>query len=43
MARQLAASHPTSFLKSFDVLDTALQVAGGPPGGQSFGVLPGAP
>jgi hypothetical protein len=43
IARQLAASHPSSFLKSFDVLDSALQAAGGPPGGQSFGVLPGAP
>ena len=33
LARQLAATHPTSFLKSFDVLDGALQQAGGAPRG----------
>ncbi len=43
LAHQLAATHPTAFLKAFDVLDTAVQGAGGPPGGQSFGVQEAAP
>ena len=43
LARQLAATHPTSFLRAFDVLDAAVRGAGGPPGGQSFGVLEAAP
>jgi len=38
LARQLAATHPTAFLKEFDALDEALQAAGGPPGGQVLAV-----
>lgn len=38
LARQLAATHPTAFLKEFDALDEALQAAGGPPGGQALAV-----
>ncbi|MGO9310628.1 MAG: hypothetical protein ACLQDL_16600 [Spirochaetia bacterium] len=38
LARRLAAAHPSSFLDAFDVLDGALQSAGGPPGGQSIAV-----
>ncbi|HEY9593867.1 MAG TPA: hypothetical protein VHE79_05280, partial [Spirochaetia bacterium] len=38
LARQLAATHATSFLRSFDALDEALQSAGGPPGGQAISV-----
>ena len=38
LARQLAATHPTSFLKSFDALDEALQSAGGPPGGHAISI-----
>ena len=43
LGRQLALAHPTSFLKAFDVLDGALRAAGGPPGGQAFGVTETAP
>ena len=43
LGRQLASAHPTSFLKAFDVLDGALRAAGGPPGGQAFGVTETAP
>ena len=38
LARRVTASRPASFLKAFDVLDGALQSAGGPPGGQSLAV-----
>ena len=41
LARRLAASRPASFLDSFDALDSALQSAGGPPGGQSIAVKRG--
>src|SRR5208337_4128458 len=36
LARRVAAAHPASFLDAFDALDSALQSAGGPPGGQSI-------
>jgi hypothetical protein len=35
------AAHPDSFLRSFDVLDQALQSAGGPPGGDAITVRRG--
>jgi hypothetical protein len=38
LARQLSASRPMSFLKSFDALDEALQSAGGSPGGHAISV-----
>jgi hypothetical protein len=38
LARQLASTRPTSFLRSFDALDEALQSAGGPPGGHALSV-----
>jgi len=38
LVRQLLASHASSFLKSFDALDSALQAAGGPPGGHAIAV-----
>jgi len=38
LAARLLAEHPDSFLKSFDVLDQALQSAGGPPGGDAITV-----
>ncbi len=38
LARRLLATHATSFLDSFDVLDGALQSAGGPPGGEAISV-----
>ena len=36
LAERLLAEHPDSFLKSFDVLDQALQSEGGPPGGDAI-------
>jgi hypothetical protein len=36
LAARLLAEHPDSFLKSFDVLDQALQSQGGPPGGDAI-------
>lgn len=38
LAARLLAAHPDSFLNSFDVLDQALQSAGGPPGGDAITV-----
>jgi hypothetical protein len=38
LAKRLLAAHPDSFLRSFDVLDEALQSAGGPPGGDAASV-----
>jgi hypothetical protein len=43
LARRLKATHPVSFLTAFNALDGALQEAGGPPGGQSFGIMESAP
>jgi hypothetical protein len=39
LARRLAAEHPESFLRSFDLLDEALRAAGGPPGGVAATIL----
>jgi hypothetical protein len=36
LAVRLLAEHPDSFLRSFDVLDQALQSEGGPPGGDAI-------
>jgi hypothetical protein len=36
LAARLLAEHPDSFLRSFDVLDQALQSEGGPPGGDAI-------
>jgi hypothetical protein len=41
LARRLAAARPNSFLDAFDALDSALQSAGGPPGGQSIAIKRG--
>ncbi len=38
LAARLLAEHPDSFLRSFDVLDQALQSEGGPPGGDAIAV-----
>ena len=38
LVKRLLATHPDSFLRSFDVLDEALQSAGGPPGGDAASV-----
>lgn len=38
LARRLLAARRSSFLNSFDVLDAALQAAGGPPGGEAIGL-----
>lgn len=38
LVTRLLAAHPDSFLNSFDVLDQALQSAGGPPGGDAIAV-----
>ncbi len=38
LARRIASAHATTFLKAFDALDSALQSAGGPPGGESIAV-----
>jgi hypothetical protein len=38
VVKRLLATHPDSFLRSFDVLDEALQSAGGPPGGDAAAV-----
>jgi hypothetical protein len=38
LVRMLLATRPDSFLSSFDVLDEALQSAGGPPGGDAASV-----
>jgi len=38
LARRVASRHVSSFLKSFDALDAALQSAGGPPGGEAIAV-----
>ncbi len=36
LAQRLLAEHPDSFIRSFDVLDQALQSDGGPPGGDAI-------
>jgi hypothetical protein len=38
LVKRLLAASPDSFLRSFDVLDEALQSAGGPPGGDAASV-----
>jgi hypothetical protein len=38
LARRIASSHVSSFMKAFDALDGALQSAGGPPGGETISV-----
>jgi hypothetical protein len=38
LVQRLLASHPDSFIRAFDVLDEALQSAGGPPGGDAASV-----
>ena len=38
LARRIATAHATTFLKAFDALDSALQSAGGPPGGEAIAV-----
>ena len=38
LVKRFLAAHPTSFLGSFDVLDGALQSAGGPPGGDAVAI-----
>jgi hypothetical protein len=39
--KRLVAVHPAAFLDAFDALDSALQSAGGPPGGQAIAVTKG--
>jgi hypothetical protein len=38
LVSRFLATHPSSFLSSFDALDAALQSAGGPPGGDALSV-----
>ncbi|MGA2480033.1 MAG: hypothetical protein ABSG63_14875 [Spirochaetia bacterium] len=38
LVKRFLAAHPSSFLGSFDVLDGALQSAGGPPGGDAAAI-----
>jgi len=41
LALRMATAHPSSFLGAFDKLDSALQSAGGPPGGHAIAVRKG--